>query len=159
MINSVYAPGSATTDETFIWYRANPRLQLGVAHLWKQNAFRALASYNAIPETERLPALNFSVGVQGIGTGNPGYSSTLEKNWKQPGGTLNAYLGVGYRSNESHVHPVGGIKFSFENGITLGLQDDGHQRNPFVTFSRDWWTVGLYLVGGKRAAYLVGAKF
>ncbi|HSI73627.1 MAG TPA: hypothetical protein VK934_10675, partial [Fimbriimonas sp.] len=151
--------GSATTDETFIWYQASPRLQLGVAHLLKQNAFRGLASYNVLPEKVQTPALNVSVGVQGIGTGNPGYSGTLEKNWKWSTGSLNVYAGLGFRANEDHAHAVGGAKFTFPNGIALGIQDEGHERNPFVTYSRSTWTVGIYLVGGKRAAYLVGNRF
>lgn len=137
----------------------NPRLTLGVAHLWKQNAFRVLGSYNLVPETARLPALNVSVGVQGIGTGNPGYSGTMEKNFLLPFGTINVYAGAGFRSNENHVHAVGGVKLSLRSGIAIGLQDDGHQRNPFATFSKDWWTAGVYLVGGTRPAYLVGVKF
>ena len=106
-----------------------------------------------------MPAVNVSAGVQEIGTGNPGYSGTLEKNWMLGFGTLNAYAGVGYRSNESHVHAVGGVKLAFANGITIGIQDDGHQRNPFLTLSRGAWTAGVYLVGFKSPAYLVGVRF
>jgi len=97
--------------------------------------------------------------MQGIGTGNPGYSATFEKNWKVSEGTINLYGGIGLRSNEAHGHLVGGAKFTFTNGLTLGLQDDGHQRNPFVTMSPDRWTLGVYFVGGKRPAYLFGVRF
>jgi hypothetical protein len=132
---------------------------VGLAHLWKQNAFRFLGSYTAVPETQKLPALNFSVGVQGIGTGNPGFSGTLEKNFLVSFGTVNVYAGLGLRSNEDHGHPVGGVKLTLPSGIALGLQDDGHKRNPFATYSKDWWTAGVYLVGGKTPAYLVGLRY
>jgi hypothetical protein len=125
----------------------------------KQNSFRFLASVNAIPETDTTPALNFSAGVQGIGTGNPGFSGTLEKNWSTPAGQFNAYAGVGFRSNENHVHPVGGMKLTLAADISVGLQDDGHRRSPFVTYSHDWWTAGIYLIGFEKPAYLFGVRF
>jgi hypothetical protein len=158
-INTVYAPGSLTTAETFIWYQAHPRIQIGVAELAKQRAFRFLASVVLLPETERAPSLNASVGVQGIGTGNPGYSVTAEKNFMLTQGNLNVYAGLGFRSNENHVHPVAGIKYSLPSGFTFGLQEDGHQLSPFATYSKDWWTVGVYVVGFKNVAYLVGVRF
>lgn len=159
MINTVYAPGSLTNAETFVWYRAHPRLRLGIAELSKQGAFRFLASGTLALESEHSPSVNFSVGVQGIGTGNPGYSSTLEKNFKMGENNLNLYLGIGFRSNENHGHAVGGVRFSMENGFGLGIQDDGHQRSPFLTYSQDQWLVGLYYVGFKNPAYLVGLRF
>jgi hypothetical protein len=118
-----------------------------------------LASGTLVLETERTPSVNFSIGVQGIGTGNPGYSSTLEKNFEFGQNNLNVYFGVGFRSNESHGHPVGGVRFSMMNGVGIGVQDDGHQHSPFVTYSRDKWLVCLYVVGFKNPAYLVGYRF
>lgn len=100
-----------------------------------------------------------SVGVQGIGTGNPGYSSTLEKNFKLGENTLNVYVGLGFRSNENHGHGVGGIRYSLKSGIGLGIQEDGHQHSPFVTYSHEKWVVGLYYVGFKNPAYLFGYRF
>jgi hypothetical protein len=148
-----------TTDETFLWYHAQPRLQVGLAHLWKQNAFRYLASYNLSPETVKLPAVNVSAGVQGIGTGNPGYSAVVEKNFAIRGGSVNVFAGLGWRTNENRAREVAGAKFEFSNGITVGLQDDGKQRSPFATFTWGHLTSGLYWVGGKNVAYLLGARF
>lgn len=159
LINSVYAPGSETDGETFLWYEVSPRLSLGLGYLWKQNAVRFLGSLTAVPETLTTPSFNIMVGVQGIGDGNPGYAGTFEKNWSVGADKFNAYIGVGFRSNENHAHLIGGIKYTFANGLALGVQDDGHERNPFVTYGKDWWTVGLYLVDGQRPAYLVGARF
>lgn len=158
-MNTVYAPGSVTEDETFLWYRANPRVQIGLANLWKQNAFRFLASVTVSPETNKLPAFNLSAGVQGIGTGNPGYSGTFEKNWELSAGSFNAYVGLGFRSNEDHSHMVGGVRFISKSGIGLGIQDDGHMTNPFVTLYRGNMTFGIYLVDSKRPAYLIGTRF
>lgn len=148
-----------TTAETFIWRRVNPRLQIGLAHLWRQNAFRALAAWQPIVETEHTPALNLSAGVQGIGTGNPGYAATLEKNFALREGRLNVYGGVGFRSNENHAHFVGGIKYSPSNQWSIGIQDDGHAVNPFVTYSWDRWLAGLYLIESEHPAFMVGARF
>ncbi len=134
-------------------------MTLGVAHLWEQNALRFLGSFALVSEAERSPAVNLSAGVQGIGVGNPGYSATAEKNFKQSFGSINIYAGVGLRSNENHIHGVGGIKFAFENGFVLGIQDDGHRSNPFLTYSKDQWTMGIYVVGWERIAYLVGVRF
>jgi len=159
MVNTVYAPGSLTTDETFVWYRVSPRLEVGLAYLLKQGAFRGLASYQLAPEKPESPSVNVSAGVQGIGTGNPGYSGTLEKNWRTGTSTLNVYAGVGFRSNENHVHAIGGVKLTLAEGLAIGVQDDGHLTNPFLTYSLDKLTFGLYLVGGKSPAYLMGFRF
>jgi hypothetical protein len=153
--NTVWAPTTVTTAESFLWYRAHPRVRLGVAHLWKQNALRWLASVNLAAETATLPALNASVGVQGIGTGNPGYSATLEKNF----GAFNGYLGVGWRSNESHSHLLGGVKYAFENGVSVGLQLDGHQEHPFVVYTEGQMVYGAYLIDLKSPALMVGYRF
>lgn len=142
-----------------MWYRAHPRLRLGIAELSKQGAFRFLASGTLVLESAHSPAVNFSVGVQGIGTGNPGYSSTLEKNFKFGDENLNVYFGIGFRSNESHSHPVAGVRYSMSNGVGFGIQEDGHQHSPFVTVNHDQWLVGLYYVGFKNPAFLVGYRF
>ena len=155
----MYAPGSLTNAETFIWYRAHPRLRLGIAELSKQGAFRFLASGTLALESAHAPSVNVSIGVQGIGTGNPGYSTTFEKNFMFDENNLNVYLGVGFRSNENHAHPIGGIRYSLKNGLGFGLQVDGHQNNPFVTYSQDQWLAGLYFVGFKTPAYLIGYRF
>lgn len=97
--------------------------------------------------------------MQGIGTGNPGYSITLEKNLQTSvKGSLNLFGGIGFRSNESHGHFVGGMKYSWDN-FAVGLQHDGHQSYPFVTYTKGKSTLGLYLVEGKRPAYLAGIRF
>lgn len=142
-----------------MWYSVRPELKLGLAYLAKQRALRYLASVRVLPEHGPWPSLSASAGVQGIGTGNPGYSVTLEKNVRTPHGTWNVYAGAGWRSNENVVREVAGLKYSFANGVTLGLQDDGKVRNPFVTYSLRGTTFGVYLVGGKEAAFLVGHRF
>ncbi len=159
LINSVWAPDSETEGETFLWYKVHERLSLGIGYLWRQNAFRFLGSLTVVPETPKTPSFNIMVGVQGIGDGNPGYAGTFEKNFAVGEDELNAYIGIGLRSNEDHGHLIGGIKYTFASGLSLGIQDDGHERNPFVTYSFDRWTTGIYLVDGRRPAYLVGARF
>lgn len=153
--NTVWAPTTATTAESFLWYRAHPKVRLGVAHLWKQNALRWLASVNILEETPTTPALNASAGVQGIGTGNPGYSATLEKNF----GAFNVYAGMGFRSNEEHTHLLGGMKYAFENGVSVGLQLDGHQEHPFVVYTKDQMIYGAYLIDLKSPALMLGYRF
>jgi len=155
----VYVPSSATTLETFVWYQAAPGVQLGIAHLLKQNAFRFLASVRAWKETASIPALNLSIGVQGIGVGNPGYAATFEKNWSTRAGSFNIYSGIGLRSNESHGHVIGGMKFSPDNFWSFGLQEDGHQTNPFVTYAYRNVVIGLYLIDCKTPATMVGVRF
>jgi hypothetical protein len=160
LFNTVYAPTTETTAESFLWYQANPRLQFGVAFLWKQQAFRALANWQAITETSDSPSLSFSAGVQGIGTGNPGFSSTIEKNFSLSGGGLvNAFCGIGYRSNESHLHGLLGAKWTPDGKLTLGYQHDGHEGHPFVTYSVEPFVVGFYLIGGERPAIMGGWRY
>jgi|GEM_PF-1245226 len=146
-LTTVVAPATETVAETFLWYRPSPKLQIGTALLWKQGSFRFLGNYELIPERARTPNLRVGFGVQGIGTGNPGYFATSEKSFRVKGGSVNAYVGVGFRSNENHGHLLGGIKYSPNGPWTLGLQDDGHDKHPFVTYSRRDWTVGFYLIG------------
>ena len=128
---------------------------MGVAHLWKQNSFRWLASANLLAETEEMPAINASAGVQGIGTGNPGYSVTAEKYF----GDLNVYAGVGFRSNESHSHGLFGLKYHLTPNVTVGLQNDGHDSHPFVVLTEGQMIYGAYLVGLESPAIMVGFRF
>ncbi len=155
----VIAPSTVTKAETFVWYRAKPGVQVGLAHLWKQNAVRLLASANLVPETESSPGLNASLGIQEIGTGNPGFSMTLEKNWASGPAKWNAFVGLGYRTNESHVHPVGGLKLHPSDTWTLGVQYDGHATHPFALLNAKPYLIGFYLIEGKSGAVLFGARF
>lgn len=136
----------------------NPRLTLGTAYLLKQGAFRALGSYLLSPETASLPSTHISAGVQGIGTGNPGYSFTAEKNWQLSTGSLNTFIGVGYRTNTRSTKMVGGFKYS-DNAWAIGLQNDGLVNDPFLTYSQDRYTTGIYLINLKHPAYLIGWRF
>lgn len=159
-MNTVYAPNTITRAESFVWYQAAPRLQLGLAFLWRQEAFRVLASWQAIPEKAGTPSLNFSAGVQGIGTGNPGFSSTIEKNWRFEGTSyFNAYVGVGFRTNENHGHPLGGLKYSPDGKVTVGFQHDGHNGHPFATYSMNNVVLGAYLVAGRYPGAMVGFRY
>lgn len=149
-----------TTAESFLWYSAHPRVQLGVALLWKQGAVRYLASVRISPETATLPGINLSAGVQGIGTGNPGYAATFEKNWDTTSGKFNAFAGIGFRSNENHAHALGGFKFSPAGSpFTVGLQLDGHDKHAFVTYTNREWSYGLYLIKLQSPALMVGVRF
>lgn len=159
MLNTVYAPTTVTTDETFLWYSVDPRLTLGVAYLLKQGAFRGLGSYLLSPETETLPSTHVSAGVQGIGTGNPGFSFTSEKNWSLGEGNLNVFVGVGYRTNVRTTKLVGGLKYSPDGRWAFGYQNDGVEHYPFATFSQGTMTYGIYLIGFKSPAFMVGTRF
>lgn len=154
-MNTVWAPTSVTRAETFLWYSATPRLQLGVAYLWKQSAVRYLASYRLVDQQGVWPSVNASAGVQGIGTGNPGYSITFERSETD----WTAYIGLGFRSNESHSHPLGGVKWTFTQGWTMGLQHDGHAAHPFLTYDGGSWTAGFYVIGFKSPALMTGFRF
>ncbi|MFN3728485.1 MAG: hypothetical protein ACK4XJ_02070 [Fimbriimonadaceae bacterium] len=145
----MWAPGTATEGESFLWYRPEERLQIGVALLWKQGAFRGLGNYVLIPETKSTPNLRAGFGLQGIGTGNPGYFVTSEKNWALPEGDLNLYGGMGWRANESHSHLLGGVKFSPRGPWTLGFQHDGHDGHPFIAYRYQEYALGAYLIAGK----------
>lgn len=149
--STVYAPFTATKGETFVWYSPSSRLHLGVAYLWKQGAFRALGNYALNQESEKIPLFRVGLGMQGIATGNPGYFATAEKNFKN---NVNAYVGIGFRSNESHGHGLWGIKKTWNSRYTLGIQDDGHQRHPFFTVGLGAQSVGVYLIGGERPALM-----
>jgi len=156
----VIAPTTVTRAETFLWYQARPELQLGVAHLWKQNALRYLASMRLAPEGAKTLSISVSAGVQGIGTGNPGYALTAEKNFALANGDrLNAYAGVGLRSNESHGHPLWGVRYNWKNGLGVGLQDDGHDRHPFVTYGRGSHFGGVYLIESKSLGIMIGRRW
>lgn len=159
MINTVVAPGSATGAETFVWYEVNGDLKLGVAHLAKQGAFRVLGSYRLLRETPNRPSVHAGVGVQGIGTGNPGYNVRAEKMFHTPAGEVSTYAGIGFRSNENHAHCLGGAKIRLGSCLALGVQIDGHQTNPFATVSKGPWTVGVFLIEGKSLAYLAAVRF
>ncbi len=159
MLDTVYAPTSVTKDETFLWYSFDPRLTLGVAYLLKQGSFRGLGSYLLSPETATLPSTHVSAGVQGIDTGNPGFSFTSEKNWETGFGSVNVFLGLGYRTNVKTLRGVGGFKLSSGRNITVGYQNDGVEQYPFASFSQGSMSAGLYMVNFKRPAWMVGIRF
>jgi hypothetical protein len=118
-----------------------------------------LGNYVVIEETANTPNLKVGAGVQGIGTGNPGYFATTEKNFQWAEGTLNVYAGIAYRANEDHGHMVGGVKLDPHGPWAIGLQLDGHQGNPYMTHSFDRFVVGFYLVGYEKPGYLLGVRF
>ncbi|MBC8065821.1 MAG: hypothetical protein H7Y17_13395 [Chlorobia bacterium] len=151
------APATTTFGETFVWHRPLGRLQVGVALLWKQGAFRGLANYEVIKETAKAPNLRVGFGVQGIGTGNPGYFATSEKTFAIPAGALTGYLGIGYRSNEDHAHGLAGVKFTpTQSAWTIGLQLDGHWAHPFAAYRiGKGSSAGAYLVEGKSPGLMV----
>lgn len=146
MLTSVWAPTTATTGESFLWYNVDSKLRLGLALLWKQGAFRFLGNYELIAETPRSPNLRVGYGLQGIGVGNPGYFATAEKFHTNRSVSVTGYLGVGYRSNENHGHLLGGIKASPAGPWTIGVQIDGHDVHPFLNYSLGRHAIGLYLI-------------
>jgi hypothetical protein len=130
-----------------------------VAYLWEPSAFRALANWEAIPETANLPNLRLLAGVQGIGTGNPGYAATSEKNFAVTGGSVNVFLGIGFRSNENHGHLLGGAKFSSNGPWAVGFQNDGHRVHPFATYDIGRTTLGVYLIEMKSPGLVVSHRW
>jgi hypothetical protein len=160
LFSTVWAPTTATEAESFLWYRATDRLQIGAALLWKQGAFRGLGSYTLAPEKGDMPMINVGLGLQGIGTGNPGYFATAEKTLAIPEGSVNGYLGMGFRANEGHGHLLGGLKFTpGQSPWTLGVQADGHNVHPFITHSFPDFTLGAYLVNLKTPGLLVSKRW
>jgi hypothetical protein len=131
-----------------------------MAFLWKQRAFRWLGSYQTSPETATMPSTHVSAGVQGIGTGNPGFSATAEKNWMlSSGGSFNAFIGVGYRTNSKTTRLLGGFKYSPDGRFSVGVQDDGFNKHPFATYAVGQMVYGVYLVDTKSPGLMVGARF
>lgn len=150
-----------TEGESFLWYKATDRLQVGVAYLWKQGAFRGLGNYVLIEETARLPNLKAGLGLQGIATGNPGYFVTSEKNFSAAEGSMNMFGGIGLRANEDHAHPLAGMKFSpAKTPFTFGFQWDGHGSHFFGTVGLDSrTTIGAYLIESKLLGIMLSVGF
>lgn len=74
-------------------------------------------------------------------------------------GALNVYAGIGFRSNESHSHLLGGAKYAFEGGVAVGLQLDGHQEHPFMVYTKDQTIYGVYLIDFKSPALMIGYRY
>jgi hypothetical protein len=107
-----------------------------------------------------MPALVAGAGLQGIGTGNPGYFLTAEKNLMSREGSLTAYLGAGFRTNEDHGHLIGGAKFTpIASAWTIGAQADWHNVSPFITRSFPELTLGVYLIGLETPGLLVSKRW
>lgn len=106
-------------------------------------------------ETETTPSVNFSAGVQGISTGNPGYALTFEKRYE----AFTGYLGIGFRSNENRGRLVGGVRYALNPQFNVGFQADGRQDHVFVTYSRGQYVSGLYLVDLQKPGFLMGIRF
>ncbi len=159
MINSLWVPGSETEAETFLWHTPQPRLNVGLAYLHKQEALRVLATYEVIPSDRGLPNLRLGFGVQGIGTGNPGYFATTEREVRTAAGELASFAGIGLRANESHSHGLLGLRFSPNGPWSVGVQHDGHGRHLFAAHKAATATFGIYLVDMKSLGLLVGADW
>lgn len=116
-----------------------------------------MANYELIPAEGKAPNLRVGFGLQGIGTGNPGFFATSERSWAGNWGVVSGYLGVGYRTNEDHGHLLGGFKWTPSTSPwTLGLQNDGHESHPFVSRNLGrGFTGGLYLVGLKSPGLMI----
>lgn len=157
MLNTVYAPDTVTEGETFLWHNVDRRLQVGVAYLWKQNAYRGLANYELVPETANRPNLRVGFGLQGISTGNPGYFVTSEKNAHDEIADVSVFFGIGARANESHGHLIGGFKITPYGGDwTLGMQMDGHANSPFVTYRvAPGVSIGYYSIDMKVDGFML----
>jgi hypothetical protein len=157
LLNTVYAPSSVTEGETFLWHNVDSRLQLGVAFLWKQEAFRGLANYELIEPGASGWNLRVGFGLQGISTGNPGYFATSEKSVSSPDADVSVYLGVGFRTNEDHGHLLGGFKITPKQGnLTFGAQMDGHDVNPFVTYRlAPGVTAGYYWIDTRTNGWMI----
>ncbi len=156
-IVTVYAPETSTIGETFVWHRPLDRLQVGVALLWKQGAFRGLANYELIAEKAHSPNLRVGFGLQGIGTGNPGFFATTEKTHFMKEGAATGYVGFGFRANEGHGHPLAGIKFTpKQSPWTVGFQHDGHAGNLFGSYRiGQGWSAGAYWISMKSLGLMV----
>ncbi len=155
----MWVPGSLTEGESFLWYRPEPRLQLGVAYLWEQKAFRVLGNFVLIEETPTAPNLKVGFGIQSITTGNPGYFATTEKNFHFKEGRLNLYAGIGFRSNESHSHAVAGVKLHPHGPWAVGIQLDGHETHPYLVYDAGPWVAGFYWANTERAGWLLGLRW
>lgn len=156
----MYAPETVTRGETFLWYRVDPKLQVGLAYLWKQEAFRVLGNYEVVAQTATKPNLRVGFGIQGIATGNPGYFATSEKNFSLPEGEAMAYVGIGYRSNEDHAHFLGGAKFTPKTSkFTLGVQLDGHEVHPLVSMQlASDLTIGAYWIETRTLGLMLSLR-
>ncbi len=154
-LSTLYVPRSVTEAETFLWYRADPRLQFGVAHLSKQNAIRFLLSANLVPEREKTPSVNIMLGTQETTTGNPGYAMTFEKRWDK----LSTYVGIGFRRTDSRARLIGGARYTFAPQYSIGIQEDGLREHLFVTHDRGDVFGGLYLYDLQLPGILFGVRF
>lgn len=156
-MNTVYAPDTVTEGESFLWRMVDDRLQVGVALLWKQGAFRGLANYALIQETATTPSLRVGFGLQGIATGNPGYFAVSEKRFALLEGDVSTYAGIGFRANENHGHLLGGAKITPGNGLwTFGIQADGHHVHPFATVAvATGLSVGAYWIETRSLGIMV----
>lgn len=154
----MYAPNSATTGETFLWHNVNDRLQVGVALLWKQGAFRGLANYKLVPAKPGRWGVRAGFGLQGISTGNPGFYLISETAGTADSLEYAAYVGLGFRTNENHGHALGGFKVSPTNANwTLGVQIDGHEASPFATLRLGKGvTAGYYWIDTRMSGYMIG---
>jgi len=159
MTNTLWVPGSETEAETFLWHTPQPRLNFGLAYLHRQEALRVLGTYEVVPSYRGLPNLRLGFGVQGIGTGNPGYFATTEREVRTPSGALASFAGIGFRANESHSHGLLGLRFSPNGPWSFGAQLDGHGRHLFVTHDASATTFGVYLVDMKSFGLLVGTNW
>jgi hypothetical protein len=73
---------------------------------------------------------------------------------------MNTYMGIGWRSNESHNHFLGGVRLTpAGTPWTLGLQLDGHKAHGFVTRGFGKTVVGLYAIEMKSLGFMLAVKF
>ncbi len=150
---------AANSSGGALWYRGIDRVQLGAVYHQGSRGLRALAGYQIVQESGRLPAFNVSYGVQSQETGSTGTSLTLEKNYFRGIESLNVFAGVSRRTGETTNRAVYGFKWSPDDSWFIGDQFDGIDHNPFFQLVRGDKSYGLLYTATKKISLTFGISF
>ena len=131
-------------------------MQVGTTYTWKTEGVRFSGSLVLNDEEEYIPRVRVGHGIQGIGTGSSATYGVLEKGLMTENGSFQAFFGLSNRSKESHLHGIYGLTYTPQGPVTFGYLRDGHNGHPFVSFTKDEYNIGVYLVAGETLGLSFG---
>ncbi|CAN5451774.1 hypothetical protein BH18ACI3_BH18ACI3_01400 [soil metagenome] len=142
-------------------YHVNSRLSVGVEYNPLAGKVSPLASFVALTETEKRPAIILGTSSDRIGTpsGQSFYvtaSKSFERETRLP---IAPYIGVAYGTYEKKARVIGGLNVFFPKGFSSTILYDGVKVHPTLNYTRGRHQFGFILVEGKKAGVNYSVSF
>lgn len=142
-------------------YRFTSRLSAGVEYDPRLRHTGFMASWIALPETMRRPAVVFGTTSDRIGLPH-GHSfhvtasKNLQRETRLP---VAPYAGLAYGTYGDRLRPIGGLNIAFTRRLSSIVMYDGVHPHPIVNFSLGRNIISLILVQGRKPGIAYNIAF